>query len=69
MGDQADHFVTATLHKIDERLDLMALDVHDLKVRLTSVEQGFGGVNRRLERLDDCMARIEKRLELSDATH
>ena len=69
MADQPDNIVLATLHKIDERLDQMALDVHDLKVRLTSVEQDFGGENRRLERLDNRMARIEKRLELSDATH
>jgi archaellum component FlaC len=69
MADQVDNFVLATLHKIDERLDRMALDVHDLKVRLTSVEHGFGGVNRRLERLDNRMELIEKRLELSDATH
>jgi hypothetical protein len=46
----------------------MAEDLHDLKTR-TSVEEGLAGVNRRLDRLEVRVERIEKRLELSDATH
>jgi hypothetical protein len=36
---------------------------------MTSVEEGLAGVNRRLDRLEVRVERIEKRLELSDATH
>jgi hypothetical protein len=36
---------------------------------MTSVEEGLAGVNRRLDRLEVRVDRIEKRLELSDATH
>jgi archaellum component FlaC len=57
------------LRKIDQRTERMAEDLHDLKVRVTSVEEGMAGVNRRLDRLEIRVERIEKRLELSDATH
>ena len=59
----------AILRKIDQRTERMAEDLHDLKVGITSVEEGLVGVNRRLDRLENRVERIEKRLELSDASH
>ncbi len=69
MADEPDSVVLAILRKIDQRTERMAEDLHDLKTRVTSVEEGLVGVNRRLDRLESRVERIEKRLELSDVTH
>ena len=64
MKIEPDNLVVALLRKIDSKVDRLADDVHDIKVRLTSVEEGQAGINRRLDRVEDRMDRIEKRLEL-----
>jgi septal ring factor EnvC (AmiA/AmiB activator) len=69
MADGPDNIVLAILRKIDQRTERMAEDLQDLKVRVTSVEEGLAGVNRRLDRVESRLDRIERRLELSDATH
>ena len=69
MADEPDNIVLVILRKIDQRTERMAEDLQDLKVRVTAVEEGLAGVNRRLDRLDVRVERIERRLELSDATH
>ena len=69
MVDEPDNMVLSILRKIDQRTERMALDLQDLKIRVTSVEEGLAGVNRRLDRLEHRVERIEKRLELSDAAH
>jgi archaellum component FlaC len=69
MIDEPDNIVLAILRKIDLRTERMAEDIHDLKTRVMSIEEGLAGVNRRLDRLEDRVDRIEKRLELSDVTH
>ncbi len=69
MADEPDNIVLSILRKIDQRTERMAVDLQDLKIRVTSVEEGLAGVNRRLDRLEHRVERIEKRLELSDAAH
>ncbi|WP_456715584.1 hypothetical protein [Bradyrhizobium sp. USDA 4353] len=59
----------AILRKIDQRTERMAEDLQDLKIRVTAIEEGLAGVNRRLDRLELRVDRVERRLELSDATH
>jgi archaellum component FlaC len=69
MVDEPDNIVLAILRKIDQRTERMADDLQDLKIRVTSVEEGLAGVNRRLDRVESPLDRIERRLELSDAPH
>jgi archaellum component FlaC len=69
MASEADNLVPVLLRKIDERTERIAEDLHDLKVRVTAVDEGMAGVNRRLDRLEIRVERIERRLELTDATH
>lgn len=69
MANEPDSIVLALLRKIDQRTERMADDLQDLKVCVTAVEEGLAGVNRRLDRLEIRVDRIERRLELTDATH
>ena len=69
MAKEPENVVLVLLRKIDDRTERMAEDLQDLKTCVTSVEEGLAGVNRRLDRLDSRVERIERRLELTDATH
>lgn len=55
------------LRAMREVLDNMSADLRDLKVPTTSIEEALAGVNRRLDRNDERLERIEKRLNLQDA--
>ena len=67
MVKEPENMTLVYLRRIDERTARMADDLNDLKVRVTSVEEGLAGVNRRLDRLETRVERIERRLELTDA--
>lgn len=67
MAREPENMMLVLLRKIDDRTERMAGDLQDLKVRVTSVEEGLVGVNRRLDRLESRVERIERRLELTDA--
>jgi hypothetical protein len=69
MAKEPTDMTLVLLRKIDQRTERMADDLQDLKVRMTSVEEGLAGVNRRLDRLEGRVERIEPRLELTDAAH
>ncbi len=69
MTSEPDNVVLLMLRKIDQRTERMAEDLQDLKVHVTAVEEGLAGMNRRLDRLEIRVERIEKRPELSDITH
>ena len=63
----AESIVLVMLRRIDAKIDRMADGVRDLKVRQTATGEALAGVNRRLDRLDMRVERIEKRLDLVDA--
>jgi len=65
MADEPDNLLRY-LRAIDTRLDGMARDIHDIRVRVTNVEEGLALVNRRLDRVDERLDRIERRLELTE---
>ena len=68
MPDEPDNLVLQLLRRIDQKTDRLIDDVADLKVRITSMEEGLAGVNRRLDRVEARIDRIERRLELADAS-
>lgn len=59
MADQPDNIVLQLLRRIDTRTERMAHDVHDIKLRMTAVEEAVVGVTRR----------IETRLDLVEPSH
>ena len=67
MSEVADHTL-ALLRRIDGNVSRLVEDVHDLKVRVTSIETNMAGFNRRLDRFEDRLDRIERRLEFAEAT-
>ena len=67
MADEPESLLLRPLRRMDEKLDRLIDDVHDVKLRLTVVEEGLAGVNRRVDRGETRLDRIEKRLELVDA--
>ena len=67
MSDKSDILIVALLRRVDAKLDRVTDDVHDLKVRVTSLEANAATVNRRLDRIEDRLDRIERRLDAVDA--
>jgi archaellum component FlaC len=66
-----ENFVLIHLRRIDEKLDRLAEDMRDLKVRTTAVETQIGhlhvadaGISGRLDRIEARLDRIERRLDL-----
>ena len=76
MADEPENMTLQLLRRMDQRLqgievkiDRLSDDMHDLKVRMASVEEGVVGIHRRIDRLEVRVERIERRLELVDAVH
>ena len=67
MADEPDNVVLVLLRRMDAKMDRVIDDLHDVKVRLTAVEEGLNVVQRRIDRLEDRVERIERRLDLVDA--
>jgi hypothetical protein len=61
------NLVLELLRHIRASTDRIETDLHDLKMRLTNVEEGLAGVNRRLDRTDQRLFVIEKRLGVVEA--
>jgi hypothetical protein len=65
MTTEPDNIVLQYLRRFDEKLDRVVDEMQDVKVRLTALEQGLAGINRRLDRVE----RIERRLDLVEQPH
>ena len=61
------NIVLELLREMRNKLDDISGDLHDVKVRTTSIEEGLAGVNRRLDRNDERLERIDKHLIPQDA--
>jgi len=64
MADEPDNLVLVLLRRMDTKIDRLIDDVHELKVRMTAVETNLAGVQRRIDRLEDRVEHIERRLDL-----
>lgn len=74
MSQQTDNLVLEHLRHIRGRVDSMSLDVVDLKTRISALEemQGqvlvlLGAMGKRMDRTDERLARVERRLDLETA--
>jgi predicted nucleic acid-binding Zn-ribbon protein len=71
-----DNLVLQHLRRFDQKLDRVLEDVQELKLRTTTMEERFAGVEmsvagvqRRIDRVDARLDRIEKRLDLVDSPY
>jgi hypothetical protein len=64
MNEEPDSLTLVILRKIGARMDRFADDMHNLKIRMSFVEEGLAGVNRRSDGVDARLDQIEKRLDL-----
>jgi hypothetical protein len=74
MVEGMDNLVLEHLRHIRKGVDELRLDVTDLKTRMTVVEAALGqivtliaGQSGRMDRIEDRLGRVERRLELMDA--
>lgn len=74
MTENVENLVLEHLKHIRGKLDVLTLDMADIKSRVSSLEetQGqvlsmLGGLGKRMDRFDDRLSRIEKRLDLEHA--
>jgi archaellum component FlaC len=73
MVEDPDNLVLRYLQAIDARVDGLAQDMHEVKTRLSILEQQIGvgqqqyaSISSRLDRIETRLERIERRLELVD---
>ena len=71
---EPDNLVLHYLRRIDEKIDRLGEDMQDVKRRLTSLESAsaqvhgdFAGQSLRIDRLENRLERIERRLDIGDA--
>ncbi len=69
MADEPDNLVLHLLRRLNQRTEPISEDLREVSIRFAHVEENRVGVNRRLDRLDQRVDRIEKRLELADNSY
>lgn len=66
MAEVTNELMYELLKTIQGSLGDIKLDMRELKVRMTASEEALAGINRRLDRHEDQLERIERRLELRE---
>ena len=66
MADEVIDFLRVQFAQVNSKLDQLAADVGNLKVRMSGVEMGLAEANSRLDRMDARIERIERRLDLRE---
>ena len=74
MSEVTNELIYSVLQKMQTDMSDIKFDVHDLKLRMSAVEDhlgtvivSIGGLNHRMDRFDKRFTRVERRLDLSDA--
>lgn len=75
MTSNVENLILERLRRMDEKLDDIRGDAQDLKIRMTAVEEhllsiqtSIHGLNQRMDRFDERLSRVERRLDLKDAS-
>jgi predicted nucleic acid-binding Zn-ribbon protein len=74
MTEETESVVLEILKRIQSEMSDMRDDISELKTRATALDEHMGGLiiqvsgnNNRLDRMDERLKRIERRLEIADA--
>jgi hypothetical protein len=65
MVDGADNLVLVCLRRLYEKFDRLAVDIGEVKVRLTTVVERLAGIDRT-DRMNGSLERTEHRLDVID---
>ncbi len=73
MTEETENVVLEILKRIQIDMSDMRDDISELKMRATALDEHMGGLiiqvsgnNNRLDRMDERLKRVERRLELTD---
>ena len=64
---ETDNIVLEHLRAIRSTVARISEDMQEVKSRLGILEHQYASLSTRIDRLDECVFRIEKRLNLADA--
>ena len=74
MARDADNPTLEDLRHVRKDVDELRLDMSDVKARMTAIEVTMGQIvsliatqSGRMDRIDDRLGRVERRLDLADA--
>ena len=74
MTDEIGNLILERLRRMDDRLVNIEADMHDVKLRVSGVEDHLAtmvvsitGLNHRMDRFDERLTRVERRLDLREA--
>jgi chromosome segregation ATPase len=74
MTDNVENLTLKFMRRLDTRLDRLESDIGDIKLRVTTTEEhlasimmSMAGVNSRMDKIDERLAHVERRLDLTDA--
>ena len=74
MADEIANLMLKQLRHMRGTIDIVAADVSDMRLRTSAVEHHLGqvvvqvaGLNSRMDRFDERLARVERRLDLVEA--
>jgi predicted nucleic acid-binding Zn-ribbon protein len=62
-----DNIVLEHLRSIRSTVERLADDMQEVKGRLGMLEQQYASISNRVDRIDERMRRVEKRLDLTEA--
>ena len=73
--DNIENLTLLFMRRLDQRLDRMESDIGDIKLRVTATEEhlasimmSVAGLNSRMDKIDNRLSRVERRLDLTDAS-
>lgn len=74
MTDNVENLILERLRRMDDRLLNIENDISELKTRVTAIDEHLSGIliassgnDTRLDRIDEPLERIERRLDLTEA--
>lgn len=68
MADNVENLVLERLRRMDEKLDRIESSVRENRDRLGHLERLYVSISHRVDTIDDRLTRIDRRLDLQDAT-
>ena len=74
MNGEVENLILERLRRLDQWLENIENDIHELKIRATTNDEHMSGmfiatsgINSRLDRIEERLGCVERRLDLTDA--